>query len=166
MLELRRKILKSAPILACVVGALLAPSVQAQDAKNYPGSSCVRFSGGSPTYNFSAIGNASSSSEMLVDCPVTKDFIGGDINDGWLRAIDRNSTRAVGCALQSINYLANNSVTIDSDSDVTIGNSTSLQTLTFSSLSATTTSHYIYSCSIPRVGSGTSYITTYQVEEQ
>ena len=148
--------------------ALGVSSGMAGDGKLYPGSMCVRYAGTStPAYNFSAIGNPSTTSWLYLDCPVIHDTISSNVKNGWVRMIDQSYTNALRCSLNSF-YRSGGSFygwwTANKSSS---GSGSHPQHITYSGIGANSLAHYYYSCRIPPKYSGnTSYITSYYVEER
>jgi hypothetical protein len=151
-------------VLSLVV--LSAVPVHAVDGKNYPGSMCVRFSGPTPVYGQSAIGNPSTTAELRLDCPVVKDE--NNIRSGWVRVIDRHTTASVGCNLNCVSRSGSTPTACSTPLFVSVGSSDTTQHLSFGSLTCSACNsfaHYYYSCRIPPTQAGTSWIWTYQVLE-
>ncbi len=157
------------PLLLLIAGALAfgVTVAQADDGKQYPGSFCVRWSGGTPTYSWSRIGNTHTSSALRVDCPVVKDTIYGDINDGTVRVIDQHFTQSVSCNLVSFYVTDTGGLAAwASGNKETVGSSPEPKELLFGSIGANSRSHYFYSCQIPpRYEGETSWLINYRVDE-
>jgi hypothetical protein len=154
-----------------VVLAILGvtPADAAEDGKNYPGSMCIRWSGGSPSYAYSSIGNPSAASDLKVDCPVVKDGIAENIKSGWVRVTDRHTTRNISCTLVSV-YRADNGAVVDEPfgpvESTRGGDNFVVEQLEFGGLATNPLAHYYYSCTIPPAQGGRiSQIHTYQVHE-
>lgn len=158
-----------AVILLLMAGALVfgADAAHAGDGKLYPGSLCVRWSGGTVVYNWSMIGNAHATSALKIDCPVVRDIMGGDIDDGVVRAIDRHFSEDVRCNLVSVYVNSNGGFSFwSSGNKETEGTSVAPKEIPFGSVGAGSKSHYYYSCRIPPRYSGhTSYLISYRVDE-
>jgi hypothetical protein len=145
-----------------VLGAI---PVHAVDGKNYPGSLCVPWSGPTPIFGESAIGNPSTTMALRVDCPAVKDAT--NIQSGWARVIDNHTTAPVSCTLVCVSRSGTTSSACTRTASSS-SNSASVQHLSFSSLTCTgcnSLAHYYYSCTIPPTQAGTSWIRTYQVLE-
>jgi hypothetical protein len=153
-----------AAAFAVVTGASRA---QAGDAKLYPGSMCVRWSGTTtPSYNVSAIGNPSSSSWLYVDCPVIKDAINGRPESATVQTVDMHYSADVSCNLLSGLRWFNRYAAWSSGARQTRGTDSFGARLSFGPVSANADSHYFFSCRIPpQYSGGTSYITSYRVDE-
>ncbi|MEM9487981.1 MAG: hypothetical protein AAGC55_02490 [Myxococcota bacterium] len=153
-----------------ILGALtilsgLAVGVAQADIKTYPGSMCVVYSGSGDVYNFSAIGNNSTTTPLKVDCTAVRDTH-NSVKSGWIKVQDRHSSQAVECSMASIYVSGSGFYGWTSSIRASGGNSANWQTLSFGSLGANTTSHLYYSCSIPpRTSSGTSFVGTFQIDE-
>lgn len=145
---------------------MLGADAALADGKNWPGANCVQISGGSPTYTNGAIGNASTTSTLRLECPATKDA--GKVDAGWVRMKDGHTSQDVTCRL-NVAYTNGSgfsrwfSPMLDAN-----GYSSNYVQKGFSSdVSANAYSHYSYSCSLPPRQSGrTSYIATYHVKEK
>jgi len=155
-------------LLAVALGMTIGASFAlAGDGKIYPGSMCVRYAGtGTPSYNFSAIGNPSATQWLYLDCPVIHDTIGGNINKGWVRMIDQHYSSDVRCSLNSYYRSGNAFWGWWTANKSTSGSGAHPQHITFNGIGANSLAHYYYSCRIPpRYSGNTSYITSYNVEE-
>jgi hypothetical protein len=152
--------------VAFVLVAGVAPT-QATDGKIYPGSMGVRYAGtDTPSLNFSAIGNPSSTTWLYLDLPVIKDSINHNIERGWIKAIDMNYYSDITGTLLSTYRNGNQWWGWTNGSMKTSGTSSGVQTLSFGSLGANSGCHYYYSCRIPPSYNGnTSYIVSYKVDE-
>lgn len=149
-------------VLASTVG--LPAAAMAADNKTYPGSSCVRYSGASPSYSFSMIGNPSSSSWTYLDCPIINDE-NSDTASAWVGVLDRHYTSNVRCALNTA-YWNNSADSIYGwwgPTRYSSGSSNDRQVLSWSSQGGTGFNvHTYFSCAIPPTYSGNrSYIISY-----
>ena len=140
--------------------------VHATDGKNYPGSMCIRVTGGGgiPTISDGGIGNASSTSTMRLECPAIKDQA-FNIDSGWVLVYDRHFSQAVKCSLHSRSPIyASISPVVSSVGGSATGPS---ETLRFGWRGGLSISRYFYSCEIPPAFNGAiSYLVSYHVEEQ
>ena len=143
----------------------LAVATQARaDDLMLPGSNCVKFSsGGTATYNYSRIGNSSSTSAMSIDCPVIDT---GLLTQGVVVAFDRSTASNMTCALNNITWSetqpgiiflqtkTTNSTSGSANLPQTIGASTNYTNMSFE--------YQYWSCSIPATSGGNiSYIGQY-----
>jgi len=154
-------------VAAICLTAIGASQAHALDGKVYPGSMCVRWSGPTPNYNNSAIGNPGTTT-LYVDCPAVHDSIASGINNGWVKGIDRHFSSPITCNLNSLYPSGTGLVGWWTSYKSTTGGSASspVETLTFGSLGSASTAHYYYSCHIPPTYAGyTSYLMTYRVDE-
>lgn len=151
-------------LLAVIMG--FSPA-GAEDGKLYPGSMCVRYAGTStPSYNFSAIGNPSTSSWLYVDCPVVHDSMNHSIRNGYVNMIDMNYSSNVRCSLNSFYRSGGSWYGWWSPSKSSSGSGSSPQRIYYSGLGSNSSSHYYYSCQIPpRYSGNTSYLGSYYVSE-
>ena len=155
------------------------------DRKVFAGSSCVKYSGPTPTYYASSIGNPSTSTLMKVDCPVTRD--GQRILSGTVQVYDNSPVDTVRCQMLNLYRRTNGSFTGRSTAWVHSSNSwpstqsgvsvshRGKSTLEFPGLPAVTSryqsdhsemSHYYFSCTVPRsYGGSRSYIDSFKVDE-
>ena len=142
----------------------------AGDAKVYPGSMAVRWSGTStPSYYASAVGNPSASQWLYVDLPVINDSMAEHVHSSSVRVVDRHYSSNVRCSLNSVYW---NSTTGTmwgywGSTKSSSGSSDGLQYLsTGSSSGAGSTYHQYFSCAIPPAYYGhRSYIVSYYVNE-
>lgn len=151
--------------------AIMAAGVSlanAADRKVYPGSMGVKFSGPTPTYNFSAIGNPSSTTWMYVDLPAINDDTTSGIDTSWVQVLDRHYTSNVRCSINSAYW--NN--TYDSfygywgPSVSSTGSSNDAQTLNTGAATGGSTRHEYFSCAVPPSYSGNvSYLVSYMADE-
>ncbi len=147
--------------------AIGASQAHALDGKVYPGSMCVRWSGPTPVYNNSAIGNPGATT-LYVDCPAVHDSINFGINNGWVKVLDRHFSNAVTCNLNSLYPSGTGFAGWWTSNKSSTGGSASspVETLPFGSLGSASTAHYYYSCQIPPTYAGySSYLMTYRVDE-
>lgn len=148
--------------------ALAATSVLAADVKTYPGSMGVKYSGPTPTYSSSSIGNPSSSSWMYVDLPAINDE-DNDILTSYVRVLDRHYSSEVRCSINQAYW--NNSAGVMygwwGPNVSSSGSSTSSQTLFTGALGGTGMNvHTYFSCRVPPTYSGNvSRIISYYVYE-
>jgi hypothetical protein len=149
------------------LAALSHFSVQADDGKNYNGSSCINYSGGTIGYSYSDIYNSSTTSTMKNDCVAVKDTIAKGIKSAWIEVKDLSSTEDVSCRLVShFNNVGSTGGSIWSSYKKTSGINSNWQKLTYGSLSAANNGHYYFSCSVPkRTGNGVSWLGTYSITE-
>jgi hypothetical protein len=139
----------------------------AADGKIYPGSMGVRYAGTStPTYNFSAIGNPSTTSWLYLDLPAIHDSIAGNINKSWVRVIDQHYSANVSCKLFSVYRSGCGFSAWVSPTRYSTGSSCAEQVLLPGGVGANSKSHYYFSCKIPpKYNNNSSYIISYYVEE-
>jgi hypothetical protein len=162
------------PLRLSIVSALLAsslavPQAHAGDAKLYPGSMGVRFGGANPSYNFSTIGNPSSTEWMYLDLPAINDHMSEDVNNTWVRVLDRHYSSDIRCSFNTAYW--NN--TTDSfygwwgANKYSIGSGNDAQILyTGGTGGAGSAYHHYFSCRIPPAYAGNrSYIVSYYVNE-
>jgi hypothetical protein len=156
-----------AALAAFVLATLGATQAHAVDGKNYPGSMCVPWGANrTPTYYYSAIGNPSTSTDLLLDCPIVRDSITNTIQSGWVKAIDQHYYDNVSCRLDSIYFSGGAAWGWSSPTLSSSGSSGNPQHLAFGGVGANNTAHYYYSCRIPPTFNGNvSSITSYQVNE-
>jgi hypothetical protein len=152
-------------LVTIAMATLGISQVHAVDGKNYPGSMCVRWSGTStPVYNFSAIGNPSSTTWLYLDCPAVKDA--SNIASGWVRMLDRHYSSNISCRLYSVYASTGGYYGWVTPVVSSTGSSANPQHRPFGGIGGNSIAHYYYSCSIPPTYSGyVSYITSYQVSE-
>lgn len=158
------------------IGAIAAPvlllagmaTLQAGDAKTYPGSMGVKWSGGTPVYSTSAIGNSSSSQWLYIDLPVINDDMSNGIQSSWVKVLDRHYNSNVRCSINSAYW--NN--TYDQfygswgGNRYSTGSSNNAQTLSTGGATGGSSRHEYFSCAIPPTYSGNrSYIISYYVNE-
>ncbi len=148
---------------------LMGYSATAGDAKTYPGSMGVRYSGPAPVYDHSAIGNPSATAWMYVDLPVLNESNTESIKSSNVRVLDRSYGLDVRC---SVNTAYWNSSTGSfygwwGANKNSSGSGNALQTLNTGAVGGTTfASHSYFSCAIPQTYSGNrSYIVSYYVNE-
>jgi hypothetical protein len=147
---------------------IAANPVMAGDAKTYPGSMCVKYSGGNPSYNSSMIGNPNRS-YIYLDCPAINDSMSEDLNNSWVGVLDRHYSQNVRCSINSA-YWNNTHDAIYGwwgSNRYSTGSSNNRQVLSWGALGGTgETVHHYFSCRIPAVYSGNrSYIISYHVNE-
>ena len=160
--------------VATVFGAfsLLATTSETRaDAKNFPGSVCVRWSGSSSVaYYYSAIGNASTHSSLYLDCPVTKDLSRVNTSGNHFAAKDRSASNGVQCSLMSMRVEYDCSVSgWSSGSRTTLGNLNRWQIVSTDhdpgSVVSSDRGYYFFSCKIPPKATDISYILMLRVDE-
>jgi len=147
---------------AILIASISASTAYAVDGKNYPGSMCVRWNGGTPVYDGSSIGNSSPSTPLYLDCPAVKDAT--NIRSGWVRVIDRHYSENVRCNLVVSETIGTGHPLGWQSSN---GSNNQQQILRWNSgAGAQNHSYYYYSCVIPPAYNGArSYINSYQVQE-
>ena len=154
---------------AAIAFAFSATQGFAGDAKTYPGSMGVRYAGASPSYNYSAIGNPSSTQWMYVDLPVINDDMGDDISSSYVRVLDRHYSSDVRCSINSAywNSSAGAFYGYWGANKYSAGSGNSLQSLPTGGVGGAGTSyHHYFSCRVPPTYSGNrSYIVSYYVNE-
>jgi hypothetical protein len=156
---------KKLVFLGMLLTAMLAGVTAEAQSTNYTGSNCVVYRGTGAAYNYSAIGN-SSSGTLYLDCPVDNQTP-TTIESGWVKVQDQNndSGSEVCCTLASIYFSGSSIYGWLSNKVCSSGYGTTWQTLSFGSLSNSSTGHIYYSCTIPKNDVGVSWIGTYQVSE-
>ena len=158
----------SASLIGALISPMLVTQVHAGDGKAYAGSSCVRYSGATPVYSYGRIGNPSTTTDIYLDCPVVKDHIGFNFNKYWMRATDLSSTESVTCRLYSV-YKSGSSLYAWSGDLLSTGNSTfgtnEVHKSSGKDVFANDYTHGYFSCKIPNVNQGRSYLTTVYAEE-
>ena len=143
--------------------------VYAGDAKTYPGSMGVRWSGSNPSFNHSAIGNPSSTQWLYVDLPVINDSMSENIHNSWVRVLDRHYSSDIRCSFNTA-YWNNTGDTFYGwwgANRSSNGSSNKSQFLsTGSSGGAGALYHHYFSCRIPPTYSNSlSYIISYHANE-
>ncbi len=151
-------------VVPFAVGAFSIP-VNA-DQKVYPGAMGVKFSGATPTYYFSTIGN-SSTTTMYIDLPAVNDT-NSDVESSWVRVLDRHYSSGVSCSLNTA-YWNNTYDTFYGSwgaAVVSSGSSDDVQVLNTGTANGSAERHIYFSCSIPAAYSGNlSRIVSYSVDE-
>ncbi len=130
---------------------------------------CVRYSGATPIYSTSAIGNPSSTQWLYLDCPAINDSMSEDLNNSWVGVLDRHYSSNVRCSVNSAYW--NN--THDKfygwwgSNQYSDGSSNNRQALSWGSLGGSgETVHTYFSCRLPPTYSGNrSYIISYHTNE-
>jgi len=149
-------------------------NAQGDDQKVYPGSMCVvrnnlKVDGNEvemPDYEYSAIGNPSSSDWLNVDCPVVHDILHKNVRSGWVQMIDTHYNYNISCRFYSIFRSGRFPYGWASGRLTTTGSTRNVQTKGFGAVRGSAGSHYYLSCSIPpKYGNSISYIVTYNVSE-
>ena len=163
------KTLLVAATAAPMTAALLGGPAQAGDAKTYPGSMCVRYSGASPSYSSSAIGNPSSTQWLYLDCPAINDSMNEDLNNSWVGALDRHYSSDIRCSVNSAYWNSTHSTFYGwwGSNQYSSGSGNHRQLLSWGGLSGSgETVHTYFSCRIPPTYSGNrSYIISYHTNE-
>lgn len=144
-------------------------TVMAGDAKTYPGSMCVRYSGSNPSYSYSLIGNPSSSQWLYLDCPVINDSMSEDLANSWVSILDRHYSKNVCCSINSV-YWNSSAARVYGwwgGNKCSSGSGNHLQKRTWGGLGgAGENVHTYFSCKIPPTYSGhASYIVNYHANE-
>jgi hypothetical protein len=146
-----------------------ATAAVAGDAKTYPGSMCVRYSGSNPSYSGSMIGNPSSSQWLYLDCPAINDSMSEQLHNSWVAVLDRHYSSDVHCSVHS-RYWNNSTAALNGwwgGNKYSAGSGNNLQKLSWGRLSGAGDSvHTYFSCAIPPAYSGhVSYIVNYHANE-
>ena len=140
------------------------------DIKKYPGLICVRWWGStSVTYDNGAIGNASSSSDLYLDCPVTKDTGHVHTNGNAFEAKDMSPGIGVQCNLLSMYGNGSGGVSgwwSGSKSTSPGGGWQVRSTNHATSGNRATMGYYYFSCKIPPKDPSVSYISMFRVDER
>ncbi len=156
-------------VIALSAAGTLPVQAYDNDDKVYAGSECVRYYGAvgdNTTLNHSAIGNPSRTQDLRVDCPAINDEDGDGTLHQWFRAIDQNRFQSVRCNVNSIYRSGSSWWGWWTPWRGTSGYGSHVQHVNFpEDLGANSVSVYYFSCVIPRVDVGTSYITSYRVLE-
>ena len=143
---------------ACLATISLSNNVLASGV--YPGSQCQ--SARSHNFyqlNFSRVQNVSASSALIVDCPVPSHDTGGTIGAG-ITVRDRHATQNVRCNFSAIlDNTAGNFGFVSTG--FSSGNSTTPQSINFSSVNVQPHLYYFIGCTLPPVNSGRSEIIDY-----
>ena len=149
--------------------ALAGSTTWAADAKTYPGSMCVRWSGSSPSYNTSAIGNPSSTQWTYLDCPVINDDMGADTQSSVVRVLDRHYSSDVRCSINSAYWNNTNDQFYGwwGSNISSSGSGNDLQVLNTGGIGGSgSTVHTYFSCRIPPTYNGNrSYTISYYANE-
>jgi hypothetical protein len=152
-------------LLPFAVGAF--SSMVNADQKVYPGSMGVKFSGPSPSYYFSTIGNPSSTTTMSVDLPAVNDT-NTAIESSWVRVLDRHYSSGVSCSLNTA-YWNNTYDTFYGSWGALVtsaGSSNDVQVLNTGTAHGSAERHIYFGCAIPATYSGNlSHIVSYSVDE-
>ena len=137
----------------------------------YPGSNCVRYGGSSSTlYSFSAIGNASGTLAMYLDCPAVYDHT-GNLDGAWFRVNDRIAgsdsvtNNRIQCSV--VNAYINSVGNWVARSRFNYSRGSGTQTVPLSGFPTvhSVESHVYLSCRIPpRQFNQTNWIATYSVD--
>ena len=101
MLRKTMKTLVQGALTAPMFLAMLGAPAQAGDAKTYPGATCVRTSGATPSYSTAAIGNPSSSQWLYLNCPTVNDSMNENVQNSWVGVLDRHYSSNVRCSINS-----------------------------------------------------------------
>ncbi|MCG8312616.1 MAG: hypothetical protein MI976_05320 [Pseudomonadales bacterium] len=154
--------------LTVAVLAVATSAAQADDQKVYPGSMGVKYSGPTPTYSTSSIGNPSSTSWMYVDLPAIND-LSDDVKASYVRVLDRHYSSDVRCTVNQA-YWNNTADTFYGwwgGAQYSGGSSTNSQTLNTGAVGGTGGAvHTYFSCRVPPTYSGNvSRIISYSVTE-
>jgi hypothetical protein len=89
-------------LLAASMLALGLGEASAADRKVKAGSECVRWRGATPVLSYSALHNPSPTSDVRVDCPVTRDVAANNgIRLARVRVLDKHPFDRVSCQLVS-----------------------------------------------------------------
>lgn len=155
-------------ILMVVPVAVGAFSIQVNaDQKIYPGSMGVKFSGATPNYFYSSIGNPSTTTTMHVDLPVVNDT-NTAVESSWVKVLDRHYNSNLSCSLNTA-YWNNTYDTFYGSwgaSVTSTGSSNNVQTLNTGTATGAADRHIYVSCTIPPAYSGNfSHIVSYSVDE-
>lgn len=143
--------------LAFGVLFLQSPAFSQFDGKTIPGAACDRVSGGTYEQWFGTVLNSSTTSELILTCPLVKmkkltpgaEWHNETTN---VQVIDRNTTLNVSCTRRS-EYYSGSSLFLDEDTAATSGSSSNLANLTFLETDAVYDYDYVQ-CTIPRSQSG------------
>lgn len=158
----------AAALFAVFLLTITVNPAMAGDAKTYPGSMCVKYSGGNPSYLWSMIGNPNTS-YIYVDCPVINDSMSESIKNAWVGVLDRNFNQEFRCSLNSAYWNDTHDTMYGwwGANKYSEGSSNNRQKLSWGSLGgADENVHHYFSCRIPAIYSGqTSYIINYHVNE-
>jgi len=161
-------------VLISALGMVLAvQSVTVFAGKQlYPGSMCVRWSGGEvvPTLNHSRIFNTSATQDMRVDCPILHQnfnrLTGNNLDDADIGLIDGHPNMAATCRLASRYQIGSNIFGTTSAPRQTVGFGSHEQNFNFPGTGRHPENWYYIGCTIPRSYRGQrSGITYYSGED-
>jgi hypothetical protein len=149
---------KTFPILISVLGAALAVSTPRlataaiDELLVYPGSNCIRISGGTPTYTISGRLVNNTASSMTVQCPM---YDNGFNFSGNVWVLDNSTTGNITCTSNVRNPLGNPTA---QQTQSTSGNSSSAMVLSFTGPDAVGTFTFrFYNCTLPPTTAIISY---------
>lgn len=157
-----------AATVSLVLG-LASTTLQAGDAKSYPGSMGVKYAGADVVLNYSAIGNPSGSQWSYVDLPIINDDMSNDIRYSGVRVLDRHYSSNVRCSVNTA-YWNNSSDTFYGWWGANVSSSGSGNDAQYLNTGGVggkgSTTHSYFSCRIPPAYAGNrSYIISYYVNE-
>ena len=133
------------------------------DEKVFPGSMCIRTSGGTPSYSTSGKLLNTSSTVMTVVCPLVRD----DVLHQWdvvqVTAIDQHVSQNIECRVRSASQDGNNFV--ETGRKTTSLNSASGQFIEFPTASEVDRGSFFVLCTIPAAQPTPSGIASYLIAE-
>jgi hypothetical protein len=152
--------------VAGLIGALCAPTAQADD-KVYPASMCVKvFATGTVEYNASGrIFNPSSNSAVTVLCPIVRDNTTAPWTTIEVVVFDQHPNLNVSCTAFSFRR---DGVAANSIVRTSAGSSTNAQTLSFGSVAEFDRGYFFLRCVIPQsapTSGALSGIASYFIQE-
>ncbi|WP_320043670.1 hypothetical protein [uncultured Desulfobacter sp.] len=161
-------VIGAAALFSVLLLTIAINPVMAGDAKTYPGSMGVKYSGGNPSYNASMMGNPNTS-YMYVDLPAINDSMSESVKNAWVGVLDRHYDQDVRCSFNSV-YWNNTNDTIYGwwgGNKYSNGSSNDRQVLSWGRVGgAGETVHHYFSCRVPANYNGNrSYIISYHVNE-
>jgi hypothetical protein len=163
----RRNLFIMVGVLAGSVGVI--SNARAVDDKFFPGVGCLPDPGttGTPFFFNGTIGNLSTTAKLNVHCPLVRD--GNDIQQGKLRAFDRNpnSGADVICTVIWEDYSINTTIYLaDSEPISTVDSGNGIMERNFGSVNLGPSSgSYYAACSIPPMTGSASHIVNFRLTE-
>jgi hypothetical protein len=159
-------------LVAFVMAAIGASHAHAQDAKSYPGLTCVKrvANAASPVYEENGtIGNNSTTTLLHLGCLIVRDRISA-VSSAWVQVLDLHGDQNIECRIISAER-SGNTVNIHYSfprQSAAVGGSQLLWTspTALGLPSPTGLTHYLLSCTVPpRTTAGVSKIITYRTVE-
>jgi hypothetical protein len=153
--------------LALGLAAALQTTTVVAGKQIYPGSMCVQWSENAPTpvLSSSRIYNASSGSEMTVDCPILHQNFdsssGNNLDDADIGIIDASASRDANCWAASRFQIGSVVYGSSGGTRTTVGWGNHEQDLDFAGTARHPENWYYIGCSIPRTDAGRRSGITY-----